>query len=53
MTIPVGDESPPAPGRQAHALPGVEVGTGVARVGVGGDREFGIQLVDRDREHGR
>ena len=44
----------PAPGTgDGGVLPGVQVETGVARVGVGGEREVGVEADDRHRQRHR
>ena len=51
--MPVGDEGPPAACREHGILPGVQIETGVALVGVGREREIGVELNDGNRErHG-
>ena len=40
-------------GREQHVLPGEQIEAGVARTGIGRERQVGIELHHGDFEHGR
>ncbi len=45
------NEGPATPGAQTGVFAGIEIGPGVARVGVVGHGQPGVQLMNRDRNH--
>ena len=49
--MPVGTSARPPPGASVAASRATQIGAGVARAGVGRQRQVGIETDDRDVEH--